>query len=65
MIGRRDKSDRDVSAGPPTDARPDDDAEAPARWLEQSEALETFDETTKRRFGKVISTAVLKPRKRR
>ena len=64
MSGPRDKSDRDVSDNPPADAR-SDDADAPARLLDQSAVLETFDETTKRRFGKVISTAVLKPRKRR
>jgi hypothetical protein len=64
MIGPRDKSNRDVPADPPTHARAVD-VEIPARLLEQSEVLETFDEPTKRRFGKVISAAVLKQRKRR
>jgi hypothetical protein len=62
MTGARDKPDRNVSANPPTDAV---DAEVPARLLDQSEVPEVFDETTKLRIGKVISAAVLRPRKRR
>jgi hypothetical protein len=50
------KSDRDLKAAPPTDA---DDAEIPARLLDQSEILETFDEAIRHRFGKLISAAAV------
>ena len=55
------KSDRDLKPAPP-DA---DDAETPARLLDQSEILETFDEAIRHRFGKLISAAVVRSAKRR
>ena len=62
MMGDREKSDRGLSADPPIEARADD-----AEALRQSEKPEPelYDETIQRRFGKVISAAVVKPRKRR
>jgi hypothetical protein len=55
------KSDRNVSATPTSEAA---DAESLARLLDQNEILEAFDEAIRRRFGQMISAAVLKPAKR-
>src|SRR3954470_24210244 len=53
------QSDRDVSAGYLSD-----ECQSAARWMEQSEVAELFDEAARRRFGQCISSACLKPRKR-
>ena len=57
------ESDRDVSADPPTG----DDAGSLTGLrdlLGQSEILEVFDETIRRRFGQMISAAAVKSAKR-
>jgi hypothetical protein len=61
MSSAADKSDRNYSADTPStiDAR-----ESLARLLEQSEIAELFDTAARRRFGQMISAAVLKPAKR-
>jgi len=61
MSRAKGKSDRDLKAAPPA---PADDAEIPARLLDQSEILETFDEAIRHRFGKLISAAAVKSPKR-
>lgn len=54
------KSDRDFSADPPTG-----DGENFAGLLANSEILDAFDETVRRRFGQIISAAVARDAKRR
>jgi hypothetical protein len=54
------KSDRDFSADPPGA-----DAESPAWLIAHSEIAELFDATARRRFGQLISAAVLKSAKQR
>ena len=57
---RAQKSDRDFSADAPAD-----DGENLARLLNQSEALDAFDDTIRLRFGQMISAAVARTSKRR
>jgi hypothetical protein len=61
MTRTSDRSDRSFSADQPTGA---DDAESLARLMEQSEIAELFDVVARRRFGQMISAAVLEPVKR-
>lgn len=56
-----DQSDRNFSADTLSNTG---DGKSLARLLEQSEVLEVFDEAIRLRFGKVISTAALKPLRR-
>jgi hypothetical protein len=60
MARAPDKPDRKPPAVPASE-----DGEAIARMIEQSEALEAFDDPAKLRIGKVISRAALTPGKRR
>jgi hypothetical protein len=56
------QSDRDVSADAPSDT---DSGQSLAHlMMAQSEVAELFDELARRRFGQMISAAVLKPTKR-
>ena len=57
---RAQKSDRDFSADAPAA-----DGESLAGLLGQSEVLDAFDETIRRRFGQTISAAVARTTKRR
>jgi len=61
MSSTADKSVRNFSADTPAHT---DDCESLARLLEQSEIAELFDAAARRRFGQMISAAVLKPVKR-
>lgn len=55
------QSDRDVSADTRSDT---DNGQSLAHLMAQSEVAELFDELARRRFGQMISAAVLKPVKR-
>ena len=61
MARVQEQSDRNFSADTRGNAN---DVESLARLLEQSEVAELFDAIARARFGKMISTAVLKSAKR-
>jgi hypothetical protein len=61
-VDNDDKPDTEGEAGPRGDPRP---AENPARLVEQRPTLNLFDEAAQRRFGNLISAAVLNSQKRR
>ena len=56
------QSDRNFSADAPSNA---DDVESLRRLLAQNEIVELFDSTARRRFGELISSAILKSASRR
>ena len=60
-VQQQQQADRNFSAGSPAQAG---DAENLAHLLDQSEIPEIFDDAIRLRFGKMISAAVLKKRKR-
>jgi hypothetical protein len=61
MARVQDQSDRNLSASSPAGA---DDPESLGRLLDQSEIIPLFDEAIRLRFGKLMTAAVLKSRRR-
>ena len=59
MARATDDSDRDVPADPNTPHTDD-----PAWITAHIEVLETFDDTIRARFGRVISSIAIKPKRR-